>query len=57
MTSLAPYMVSIPEAALDDLRTRLARTRWIDDLPGSQWRLGVSQPYLRELCDYWRTTF
>ena len=57
VTSLAPYMVSIPEPALDDLRTRLARTRWIDDLPGSQWRLGVSQPYLRELCDYWRTSF
>ena len=57
MTSLAPYMVSVPEAALDDLRARLAQTRWIDDLPGSQWRLGVSQPYLRELCDYWRTRF
>ena len=57
MTELAPYTVSIPEAALDDLRRRLASTRWIDDFPGSQWQLGVSQPYLRELCDYWQTTF
>jgi len=57
VTSFAPYRVSIPETELADLRSRLARTRWIDDLPGSQWRLGVSQPYLRDLCDYWRTSF
>lgn len=57
MSSLGRYTVSIPEVALDDLRSRLGRTRWIDDLPGSGWRLGVSQPYLRSLCDYWRTTF
>jgi len=57
LTALAPFTVSISDAALDDLRRRLACTRWIDDLPDSQWRLGVSQPYLRELCDYWRTRF
>ena len=57
MTALAQYTVSIPDAALDDLRRRLALTRWIDDLPDSQWQLGVSQPYLRELCDYWQTRF
>jgi pimeloyl-ACP methyl ester carboxylesterase len=57
LTAPIPFTVSISDAAIEDLRRRLAGTRWIDDLSDSQWRLGVSQPYLRELCDYWRTRF
>jgi epoxide hydrolase len=57
MSWLSPYAVSIPEAELDDLRARLARTRWIDDFPETAWDLGVSCVYLQELCEYWRTTF
>ncbi len=57
MSWLSPYAVSIPEDELDDLRARLARTRWIDDFPETAWDLGVSRVYLQELCEYWRTTF
>ena len=57
MSWLSPYAVSIPEDELDDLRARLARTRWIDDFPETAWDLGVSRAYLQELCEYWRTTF
>ena len=57
MSWLSPYTVSIPEDRLDDLRARLARTRWIDDFPETAWDLGVSCVYLQELCEYWRTTF
>ena len=57
MSWLSPYAVSIPEDELDDLRARLARTRWIDDFPDTAWDLGVSRVYLQELCEYWRTTF
>jgi hypothetical protein len=31
MSWLSPYVVSVPEDELDDLRARLARTRWIED--------------------------
>jgi pimeloyl-ACP methyl ester carboxylesterase len=52
------YTVAVPDATLEDLRARLERTRFIDDFPGDdQWACGVSKTYLRELCDYWRTTF
>ena len=34
-----------------------ADARFIDDLAADEWTYGVSQTYLRELCDYWRTTF
>jgi pimeloyl-ACP methyl ester carboxylesterase len=57
LTALTPFTVSISEAALGDLRSRLAGTRWIDDFPDPRWQRGVSQSYLRELCDYWRTSF
>ena len=56
--SCTPFTVAVPDATLEDLRSRLERTRFIDDFPGDdQWACGVSRTYLRELCDYWRTTF
>jgi len=54
---LAPFTVAVPEEVLADLRARLERTRFIDDFASDEWTYGVSQTYLRELCDYWRTTF
>jgi pimeloyl-ACP methyl ester carboxylesterase len=57
MPTLAPFTVAVPEETLADLRDRLARTRYFDEFPGSEWTYGVSRSYLEELCDYWRTTF
>jgi pimeloyl-ACP methyl ester carboxylesterase len=54
---IQPFTINIPQASLDDLRDRLARTRWPDELPGVGWSYGVSLAYLKELADYWRTTY
>ena len=54
---MTPFSLSIAEKELDDLRSRLARTRWIEDFPETAWELGVSRTYLQGLCEYWRTTF
>jgi pimeloyl-ACP methyl ester carboxylesterase len=60
------YRVSIPQADLDDLADRLARTRWPSSLPGAAWdrgapgagwERGVPVGYLRELAEYWRDGF
>jgi pimeloyl-ACP methyl ester carboxylesterase len=48
-----PYTVAVPTDVLDDLRVRLGRTRWPDQLPGSGWVYGTDTGYLRELADYW----
>jgi len=48
-TGIRPYRISIPQADIDDLRERLARTRWAGDLPGTGWNRGVPTAYLREL--------
>ena len=50
---IRPYSISVPQADIDDLRERLARTRWARDLPGTGWERGVPAGYLRELADYW----
>ncbi|WP_063053332.1 epoxide hydrolase family protein [Nocardia arthritidis] len=56
-TEIRPFRIDIPQADLDDLRFRVARTRWIDDLPGVGWERGVPTAYLKELAGYWAEKF
>ncbi|MFF4416560.1 epoxide hydrolase family protein [Streptosporangium sp. NPDC001559] len=52
-----PFRIDIPQSRLDDLRDRLAATRWPDEPPGVGWSYGVPVGYARKLADYWRTGF
>jgi pimeloyl-ACP methyl ester carboxylesterase len=52
-----PYTIEVPDAALDDLRERLGRTRWPEQIPVTGWDYGVDVAYLRELCEYWRDDY
>jgi epoxide hydrolase len=56
-TEIRPYRIDIPQAELDDLADRLARTRWTGELPGTGWSYGVPAGYLKELAEYWRTSY
>ncbi len=49
-----PFAIDVPDAVLDDLRARLAATRWPEPIPGAGWDYGIDIAYVRELCDYWR---
>ena len=40
-SEIRPFRIDIPQADLDDLRDRLARTRWPEELPGVGWSRGV----------------
>jgi pimeloyl-ACP methyl ester carboxylesterase len=51
------FAISIPDAVLEDLKQRLAHTRWPDQLPGTGWDYGADTTYLRELADYWLHKF
>jgi len=57
MSTAKPFTLLIPDAAIAELRERLARTRWPDEPPLPPWSTGTSVAYLRELIDYWRTGF
>ena len=53
-----PCQIAIPRSAIVDLKERLARTRWPDDeLPEVGWTRGVPLAYLKDLAEYWRTTY
>jgi pimeloyl-ACP methyl ester carboxylesterase len=54
---MAPFILRIPQGDVDDLRTRIARTRWPAELPGVGWRRGVPVGYLSELAGYWADGF
>ncbi|MEV4575842.1 epoxide hydrolase [Nonomuraea jabiensis] len=55
--TIRPFHIEVPQQDLDDLRTRLAMTRWQDQLPGTGWERGVPLDYLKNLAEYWRTGY
>ena len=52
-TQIRPFRIEVPQADLDDLRDRLHRTRWPDELPDTGWTRGVPLDYLKQLATYW----
>src|SRR3712207_4354359 len=54
---IRPFRVEIPQAALSDLRQRLARTRFPDEIPGVGWSRGAALDYLKGLAEYWANGF
>jgi epoxide hydrolase len=51
------FRIDVPQSQLDDLRSRLANTRWPDELPDAGWNRGVPVGYLRDLAEHWRTRY
>ena len=54
---IRPFRIDVSAADLEDLRDRLARTRWPDELPGVGWSYGVSRDFVNEMTELWRTSF
>lgn len=66
---IRPFRIDIPQADLDDLRDRLSRTRWTNELPPATdgerrpgpvppgWEYGVPLAYVQRLVDHWLTTY
>ncbi len=52
---LHPFVIDVPQADLDDLQERLARTRYAPAAPGDSWEYGTPQSYLRDMVERWRT--
>ena len=52
-----PFSLHVEDQVFDDLRERLARTRWPEAPPGEPWATGTSVAYLQSLAEYWRDGF
>src|SRR5512133_2634236 len=56
-TTLRPFRVDIPDQALDDLRRRLAATRWPSQELVPDRSQGVQLATLQELARYWASGY
>jgi microsomal epoxide hydrolase len=54
---VVPFRIQVPEAVLTDLKDRLRRTRFPDQIEGAGWDYGTNLEYLKELTTYWREKF
>ena len=55
--AIRPYRIEVADAALDDLRARLSRTRFPEAETVDDWSQGIPLAYVRELCAYWRNSY
>lgn len=54
---ILPFKIDIPDAAIADLKRRLAATRMPDQLANTSWEYGTDSAYLAELIEYWQNDF
>jgi hypothetical protein len=57
ITEIRPFRVEISDAAIDDLRDRLARARWPEKEPVEDWSMGIPLAYVQELAAYWAESY
>jgi len=51
--SVQPFTISVSPFVIEDLRERLGRARWPDEIRDSGWQYGTNMSYLRDLCTHW----
>src|ERR1700685_191651 len=54
---ITPFKVQVSDEVLKDLRERLERTRFPDEVPDTGWEDGTNLAYLKQLVEYWRTSY
>jgi pimeloyl-ACP methyl ester carboxylesterase len=55
--SIEDFQIKTPESDLTDLKERLSRTRWLNEVSNSGWSQGTNLSYLKELVAYWENEF
>ncbi|HKO01185.1 MAG TPA: epoxide hydrolase [Thermoanaerobaculia bacterium] len=54
---MTAFEIDFGQAAIDDLRDRLRRTRWPDAIAGAGWSYGIDIDVLRPIVNYWAESF
>jgi pimeloyl-ACP methyl ester carboxylesterase len=55
--SIESFAIPFFETEMADLRERLGRTRWPDEIAGTAWEYGADLGYTKEICRYWREEY
>jgi pimeloyl-ACP methyl ester carboxylesterase len=53
-SKIKPFKIQIPDSDLEDLKRRLERTRWPNELFDAGEDYGLTVDYLKPLFDYWK---
>ena len=53
----SPFQLHVSDDVLADLKSRLGRVRWPDEVPNNHWKYGTDLPYLKSLVAYWRDAY
>jgi len=57
MSEIIEYRIQTTERELEDLKTRLALTRWPDKETPDDWSQGIPLSYMKEIQKYWLTDY
>ncbi|MEZ4333953.1 MAG: alpha/beta fold hydrolase [Myxococcota bacterium] len=57
MSQITPFEIAIDQTQLDDLKERLARTRWAEAETVDDWSQGIPLAYVKEVCEYWASKY
>ena len=57
MAAIEPFRIDIAEGELEDLKSRLANTRWPEKETPDDWSQGIPLAYVREVADYWLNAY
>ena len=52
-TAIKPFTIAVADDVLDDLKSRLRRTRWPEAELVDDWSQGVPRQWIEEVCRYW----
>jgi pimeloyl-ACP methyl ester carboxylesterase len=55
--TLQKFQIQIADKKLEELSSRLSKTRWPDQLKDSDWERGMKKDYLQYLVDYWQNGY
>ena len=56
-TAISPFRIAVGDDVLEDLRTRLRRTRWPEAELVDDWSQGAPLRWIKDVCQYWAETY
>lgn len=57
MSEIKPFTITISDEQIEDLRQRLARTRWPEAETVDDWSQGIPLAYTTEVVEYWQRDY
>lgn len=55
--NIQSFTINVPQATLNDLHERLARTQWPDEAEHTDWNYGTNLGYMKDLVNYWQHSY